>query len=183
METYKLRLVNSDRVALVDAEYAWLAKYRWRLDKRGYVFRHSEKKITLHRQIIRDVPTGYLVDHINRDRLDNRAKNLRLLTPEQSAQNRGSYRGSTSRYRGVFWDSERQRWAATVGHNGRNYHQGRFDSEEEVAFAAQAARRELLPFSNEDSLDGPTRTKADARQRAPAERESEQEASRRQHGL
>lgn len=78
-----------------------LAKLRWYwyrepkskkgwLAKRGYV-RHmgkNEPTIYLHRIILPNCPPGHVRDHINRDTLDNRSCNLRIITYKESAANR-----------------------------------------------------------------------------------------------
>jgi len=94
----------------------------------------------LHRWLM-DVPdgTGYrlIVDHINRDRLDCRRENLRIVTPSQSNLNRaiaardlplGVYRTRTGRYH------------AALKRNRVQYHLGTFDNPEQAAAAVAAAR-------------------------------------------
>lgn len=94
----------------------------------------------LHRWLM-DVPggTGYrlIVDHINRDRLDCRRANLRLVTPSQSNLNRsiaarelpvGVYRLRSGRYQARH---KRQRITSYLG---------TFDTPEQAAEAVAAAR-------------------------------------------
>lgn len=52
------------------------------------------------------------VDHRDTDTLNNRPSNLREATNQQNQQNRGAYRGGTSRYCGVSWDKRRKKWRA-----------------------------------------------------------------------
>lgn len=85
---------------------------------------------------------GLIGDHINRNRLDNRRCNLRVVTPSGSSQN-VSGRGH-SRYRGVY--PMRDRWQARVKFEGVVHHLGTFDSEAEAAAVAHAKRLELMPF-------------------------------------
>lgn len=82
-----------------DEDYLELNKYRWyitrdiKTPKINYVARSAGLKggfIHMHRQIIGDKP-GYVVDHINRNPLDNRRENLRHATPHESVLNRDSY--------------------------------------------------------------------------------------------
>ena len=57
--------------------------------------------LPLHRFLVYDVPDGYVVDHINRNRLDNRRSNLRVITAKQNSFNRKKPKNSKNRYKGV----------------------------------------------------------------------------------
>lgn len=144
--------------AIIDVDDAALiGRYRWCLDRDGYVVR-SQRTATgiaqfkLHREILGLAPgDGLIGDHINRNKLDNRRENLRVLTPGQSPQNRSSAARSTSRFRGVSWNRERCKWHARAWVDGRNLHVGWFDDETEAGQAAAAFRAEHMPFSAEEA--------------------------------
>jgi hypothetical protein len=89
------------------------------------------------------------VDHIDRDRLNYRRTNLRVFRKTQGAnpQNKPSYHGSSSAYRGVSWHKGTQKWMAYVKTQGRVTYLGVFTSEQEAAEAARAGRQRLLPFA------------------------------------
>ena len=83
--------------ALVDDEdFDWLNQWKWHLGAGGYASRREwnavEKRtrgVLMHRLILNaPPPIGYVVDHINRNRLDNRRANLRLSTFQENARNR-----------------------------------------------------------------------------------------------
>jgi hypothetical protein len=86
---------------------------------------------------------GLIGDHINRDKLDNRRCNLRVVDPSGSSQN-VSGRG-LSRFRGVH-PARSGRWVARVKYQGQHHIVGTFDTEDEAAAAADAKRRELMPY-------------------------------------
>jgi hypothetical protein len=153
---------------LIDADdWAWASTYRWHLNPHGYVYRcrgpRSQQEVySLAREIL-GLPRKYdgqVPDHKNRNRLDNRRANLRILTPGQNVQNTSGRTNSTSRYRGVSWHAARQKWRARLCVNGRQIDLGRFDSEREAAIAATAARRAVMPYSVE-SPDWPMHLEQD----------------------
>ena len=59
-------------------------------------------------------PGDYTIDHINRDRADNRFENLRLATHKQQNGNQGLKSNNTSGFRGVCWSEEQKKWAARL---------------------------------------------------------------------
>src|SRR5689334_16738634 len=76
--------------AMVDADdYYPVSQYRWHWRRGGYVGRWEEEGDLrlLHREIMGLPPgRGVLVDHKNREPLDNRRCNLRLVTDKENAQ-------------------------------------------------------------------------------------------------
>ena len=97
----------------------------------------------MHRVIISAVP-GQIVDHINRDTLDNRRGNLRIVTARQNVLNSRLLQAhNRSGYRGVCWQSDRRKWRATIHVNRRNIHLGWFHCPEEAARAYDFAAKQL----------------------------------------
>jgi len=83
-----------------------------------------------------------ILDHISRDRDDNRIENLRLCNESQNAANTGSQRHNTSGYRGVYYEADRDKWVARIRFvmNGQRVRRnlGRFDTPEEAAIVYNA---------------------------------------------
>ena len=79
------------------------------------------------------------VDHINRDKTDNRLINLRECTRTENALNRPST--------GVYQDKRTGRWIAQITISGKGKHLGSFSTKEKAAEArAQAASKEYKEF-------------------------------------
>lgn len=137
---------------VVDAvDISAVSQWSWSLGTTGYAIRslRSGGHVRLHREILGlSVGDGIEVDHINRDRLDNRRANLRIGGHPENAQNVPSRAGS-SVYRGVAWDTSRKKWQAYVRVNGKSIGLGRFQHEEEAAAAALAGRRQYLPYATD----------------------------------
>lgn len=83
------------------------------------------------------------IDHINRDRCDNRWCNLREATRSENMRNALSRAGASSRFLGVSWASDRQKWVANITQNRRAKHLGYFDQEERAALAYDAAAKAM----------------------------------------
>jgi len=139
-------------VTLVSPEDIDLLRVKWHAHHAGtrfYAFRTihvvgswrpgvTSKRIVeyLHRAIY----PANIVDHKNRDSLDNRRSNLRRATKSQNGANaKKRIDGATSKYKGVSWDKSRGRWVAQV----RGDIRGRFDTEEAAARAYDAGAVEL----------------------------------------
>lgn len=68
--------------------YKDLTKFKWHLNKSGYVIGKVENKdIYLHRYIMNYYGINY-IDHINNNKLDNRKDNLRIVIPKQKTLNK-----------------------------------------------------------------------------------------------
>lgn len=135
--------------ALVDAcDYHRLSQFTWHAHKEGrtyYAIREIRKAgqkrqvIRMHNEVLR-VPQGLRVDHRNGDGLLNTRSNLRPATHQQNTFNARKRIGTTSRFKGVSWDSVREMWYAYVG-GGKIKRQflGRFSKERAAAVAYDAA--------------------------------------------
>ena len=131
---------------------AWVCQWRWAYGKgrpqRGIKVDGKPRTIYLHRELLGliygDDTEG---DHRDRDPLNNRRSNLRPLTLAGNLQNKSSYRGSSSAYRGVHWDKKSAMWLAQIQASGKKTYLGRFSTEIEAAKAARAARARMMPYA------------------------------------
>jgi hypothetical protein len=130
--------LTQGKVALVDdADFGYLNQWSWQaqkcVNKCGeiwYAYRsdHSSGKkhcILMHRELI-DCP---IVDHRDLDGLNNQRSNLRPCTKSQNAANSRKQLGSVSRYKGVHWDRDNEKWRTQILVNRQKHHLGRFDDE------------------------------------------------------
>ena len=85
-----------------------------------------------------------IVDHIDRVKTNNRPDNLREANHSTNNQNRNSRKGASSKFLGVFWDSQRGKWRAEICKSGIKKSLGRFSKEEEAAEAYNTAARHLF---------------------------------------
>ena len=128
---------------LIDAEdLPMLSGHTW-YQHCGYArARGSDGEIHLSHLIL-PCPDGYEVDHINRNKLDNRKENLRIVTRSENCANRGSFSFSSSKYKGVHWSKKSGRWEAAIKKDGKQMYLGSFDDEIAAASAYNHFAREL----------------------------------------
>lgn len=100
-------------------------------------------------------PKDFEVDHIDRNSLNDKIENLRLVTRTNNVRNRGKMRKNpSSKYIGVCWNKSHKKWVARIGGYKRVY-LGSFKDEKEAALAYDKAVKELhgefavLNFSND----------------------------------
>jgi hypothetical protein len=139
----QILLHNGMSAAVDEADYEQLAPYRWQATcssgRVWYAIRSvndagKTRTIHMHRQIMAP-SAGMLVDHINRDGLDNRRENLRLATPSQSNANR--ILPSANCFRGI--KRRGTKWHAKIQISRRGYFLGSYETAEEAARAYDRA--------------------------------------------
>jgi hypothetical protein len=145
--------------AILDFEdWIWAREKNWTpLQKSNgiYAIRKPTGKsiIYLHRRIMGMEPGDRRkVDHINRDTLDNRKANLRLVNDNESMQNtgwrdvgRGLSGKRTSQYRGVSWHTAARKWVVSHTLNGKDVYGGLFTDEDQAGEFARLWRLENMP--------------------------------------
>ena len=81
------------------------------------------------------------IDHINRNRSDNRICNLRDVTHQQNMCNAGDFSTNTSGRKGVYWDKRDSRWRARFLLGDKYLSLGRFKTFDEAVAARVAAEK------------------------------------------
>ena len=111
----------------------------------------GKSTVEFHKLIL-SAPDGLEIDHVNRNGLDNRRSNLRIVSHKENQNNLPKQRGSSSKYYGVYFYKERGTWLAQAKTNRTKSGittLGHFATEEEAA-----RRRELILNSNPSEFTG-----------------------------
>lgn len=83
------------------------------------------------------------VDHINKNKADNRKQNLRICERSENDRNRSLYVTNTSGVAGVYFDKKRKKWVASITYNRKKVYIGRFAEKEEAILARLQKEIEL----------------------------------------
>lgn len=99
----------------------------------------KEKKLLVHRLVaqafIKNKNIDYTqVDHINGNKDDNRAENLRWCNNLLNCNfdNKNSKKRKTSKKVGVIFNSQQKKWQSYIRFNGKNKHLGFFEDENDA---------------------------------------------------
>ncbi len=149
--TYRKIPLGEGRFTIVEPrDYYWLNNFHWGLkgnNDRTYAIRlistanYKVQYLSMHRAIMGN-PKGLLVDHENRNRLDNRRANLRIATHSQNQFNKGkTRRKTTSQFVGVTFVKSIGRWRAQIMLNRKNICLKSFDNEIDAARAYDEAAK------------------------------------------
>lgn len=139
------------KFALVSKEdFEFLCQWTWNATPKGYAIRTcraiEKKTVYMHVEVAKRCgifSEGLQVDHINREKLDNRRANLRSTTNQMNQANVGLSKNNSSGAKGVSYRPDRKKpWIARIGVNGKRIQIGSFNTKQEAIEAYSIAARE-----------------------------------------
>lgn len=141
-------ILIKDKVCIANIRFASkIIKYSWCLSH-GYAQANiNNKRKTMHRYLY-SKKDGLVTDHKNRNKLDNRIKNIRFVSHSFNVMN--AVRLNNSGYRGVSWSyhcNKTNSWMAKLEYKGIVYYLGYFPTAVD-AFNARV-KKEIEMFGHE----------------------------------
>lgn len=117
-----------------------ILRHKWCITKAdcGYyaqtaiVIDGKQRRVEMHRLIMGSQP-GKLIDHKDRNGLNNRRSNLRFCTPSQNRCNTRGKINSRTGYKGVFTAAQTKNFRAQIRMAGKTIHGGMFKTPAEAA--------------------------------------------------
>lgn len=100
---------------------------------------HKSRKYIIMSRFLLNYDGDLTIDHINRNTLDNRKKNLRIVSVFENNLNKGN---NTSGCVGVCWDKTRNKWHVMF----KNKNIGRFINYEDAVNARKNAEKNYFQF-------------------------------------
>ena len=146
----KIKLSKGKYAIVDDEDYRHINKYKWSYHNAGYACRviwknNKQIMILMHRYIMK-TPKNKDTDHKNRNKLDNRKKNLRICSRSNNMKNMLKWRIKTasSKYKGVTWFKAANKWMAQIKVNKKKLHLGLFVNEIDAAKAYNKAAKKYF---------------------------------------
>jgi hypothetical protein len=123
-------------------DFELVNQYYWH-NSRGYA-RNNLRNTTMHRMVLgltgdKDARYKLEVDHINKNRMDNRKCNLRIVSRQRNMYNKSEYKNNTSNITGVKWNKNLQKWQSQITFEKKRIHLGVFLDFDEAVKARKEA--------------------------------------------
>ena len=130
--------------AIVDTEdLDSLIKHKWTLGTWGYAeTTENGKSILMQRMILKEFDSNNIPDHINRNALDNRKENLRIVDKSLNAINAGIRINNISGVTGVCWNKNTNSWRAYISYKGERIELGHKQSFKDAVILRLKAENE-----------------------------------------
>lgn len=130
--------LTQGKVALVDdGDFEYLSKKKWSANLQNGIWYAISGGKRMHRLILKAQP-GWVVDHKNRDGLDNRRANLRVCTHAENMRNAKTRKDNASGFTGVSWYKRTSKWSARINVNNKTIYLGYFS---DLALAIKAYKQ------------------------------------------
>lgn len=103
-----IKLSNSNHLVKVDDEdYPVLSRLNWYMSDCGYAITDSPvKHLKMHKLIIGPIRKNAVIDHIDRDKLNNQKSNLRVVSQKENCRNTDKY--DESRF--FYYSNNKKKW-------------------------------------------------------------------------
>ena len=112
------------------------------------------KMVKLHRYLMNINNSNLVVDHINRNPLDNRKSNLRICSYQENSFNKSIRADNTSGAPGVSFHKINKKWRTKIKYNNVTIHLGYFEDINEAIINRRVAEEILFgEYSPNEKLD------------------------------
>lgn len=92
-----------------------------------------------------DIDNNYVIDHIDGNECNNVISNLRLVSETTNRLNQRMRKDSLSPYKGICWDTSRNKWMVRLKIGAKTHYLGRYNTAEEAAIVYDEKLREIGP--------------------------------------
>jgi hypothetical protein len=143
--------LTKGKYTVIDDDMRHISKHNWYFKSTGYAVRKfyidkgKRGTMYLHHAVVGQPLNKMEIDHINGNRLDNRRKNLRIVTHRENTWNQTIHRnGKKSIGASLDKRGDLIYWAAQIEINRKCVKIGYFKTEKEASLAYQKKLKEIL---------------------------------------
>ncbi len=134
-QKFKCKNESNKYFTMVDNEdYDLLIKTNWHIHKSGGNFYAKNDCNQIHRVVMGCKKNdGLFIDHKDGNGLNNQKENLRFCTKQQNSRNSKKRNSCTSKYRGVYYIKNENKWGCHIAYNNKRKWLGLFVCEKDAA--------------------------------------------------
>jgi len=144
---------NSEDFFEIDKkDFDLVINFSWRKNDKGYIVTSKDGKTIYLHLLIMSFPRKQ-VDHVDRNKNNNKRENLRLCEPYQNSANKENKRKSKSGYVGVRFDKRNSKWYSSITVKNKSIFLGYFnDVEFALVKRLKAEKKYFGEFAPQKSL-------------------------------
>lgn len=131
---HKLLLESSDLLHIQNKKVRVMCEKGTGVVRSVLVSKKGEKNGKILSRLILNPPKGLVIDHINKNPLDNRKKNLRICTQRENTRNKTIQKNNTSGVPSVEWQKDCSMWRVRPKFMGTKIQIGYFKDKNEAIY-------------------------------------------------
>jgi hypothetical protein len=133
-----IEIYSKENAILIDYKnFNKVCGHSWYIHNNGYATTRKKGKLISMQGLLFGKRNGLDLDHINRNKLDNREKNLRFVSRSVNMLNQGK--------NGISWDKKRKKWFSFITVNYKMHALGRYSDKKDAIDARRNAEMRLIP--------------------------------------
>lgn len=133
-----------------DEDYEYLSQMKWSLMANGYAIcgrkiQGIDKKSNMMHRLVINAKKGQIVDHIDRNRINNTKQNLRFVSIEQNCHNSSKRKNAKNKFKGTVYRERVNAYESRCKMFGKHNNLGTYKTEIAAAYAYNKKALELSP--------------------------------------
>jgi hypothetical protein len=143
---YKIMIIQGHKVIVDKEDFSFLSRFTWHIRKSKYAWANvyagsKQNAVPMHRLLFGLKKT--LIDHKNRNALDNRKLNLRCCSQQENSLNRKSGKTNRHGFRGVIKSEKSKNFSFQITTRGKRYYESGFSTAKLAGKARETKCKEL----------------------------------------